>query len=401
MENKFISRDALRKRKARENETPNQRETRLAKQCGSRQQKRAREDAEEREACVARDKERKCVKLAAEMNEQHETRLSYYRERRNYLKNIQNTTDQDLNSQRQQPQQKSQDSGADGADGAEIRVAADALSESDQNLLKKFRDKVDKFKHAVCPTCKESFPSIVLIKGECRRCHSETIFLKNKNLPKKFSADNNMNPGEVPDELQGFTEIEEMLIARIFPVMSVYRLRGGQHGYRGNVINFPQDVQEFATKLPRHPSSLDVLVIRRKSESNPEAFRDFRVRRLKVACALIWLKENNRYYADITIDHEVLRSLPNNDPIDEQLQDIEEEPDFENDEDVITRTFVPYLPPAYHEDVAIKNTLDRVQDNNRPITWPQMNSNPVNEFQTSGYIACAFPSLYPTGNADL
>uniref|UniRef100_U9TU85 Helitron helicase-like domain-containing protein n=1 Tax=Rhizophagus irregularis (strain DAOM 181602 / DAOM 197198 / MUCL 43194) TaxID=747089 RepID=U9TU85_RHIID len=61
------------------------------------------------------------------MNEQHETRLSYYRERRNYLKNIQNTTDQDLNSQRQQPQQKSQDSGADGADGAEIRVAADAL----------------------------------------------------------------------------------------------------------------------------------------------------------------------------------------------------------------------------------------------------------------------------------
>src|SRR5688572_5226936 len=30
-----------------------------------------------------------------------------------------------------------------------------------------------------------------------------------------------------------------------------------------------------------------------------------------------------------------------------------------------------------------------------------MNSNPVNEFQTSGYIACAFPSLYLTGNADL
>ncbi|PKC11816.1 hypothetical protein RhiirA5_412586 [Rhizophagus irregularis] len=38
-------------------------------------------------------------------------------------------------------------------------------------------------------------------------------------------------------------------------------------------------------------------------------------------------------------------------------------------------------------------------DNNYPITWPQMNSNPVNEFQTLEYIICAFPSLYPTGNA--
>jgi hypothetical protein len=72
--------------------------------------------------------------------------------------------------------------------------------------------------------------------------------------------------------------------------MSVYRLRGGQHGYQENVINFPQDVQEFASRLPRHPSLLDVLVIHRQSASNAEAFRDFRVRRNKVTQALIWLK---------------------------------------------------------------------------------------------------------------
>ena len=56
-----------------------------------------------------------------------------------------------------------------------------------------------------------------------------------------------MDPGKVPEELQGLTEIEEMLIARVFPVMSVYKLRGGQYGYHGNVINFPQNVKEFAT----------------------------------------------------------------------------------------------------------------------------------------------------------
>ncbi|PKC05887.1 hypothetical protein RhiirA5_293827, partial [Rhizophagus irregularis] len=137
----------------------------------------------------------------------------------------------------------------------------------------------------------------------------------------RFSKGNNMDPGEVPDELQNLTEIEEMLIARVFPMMLVYKLRGGQHGYRENVINFPQNVQELATKLPRHPSSLDVLVIRRHSASNPEVFRDFRVCRNKVIRALNWLKENNRYYADIIIDYEVLRSLPIDGSIDDQLRD--------------------------------------------------------------------------------
>ena len=55
MNNKFTSRDTLRKRKARENETPSQRETRLAKQRESRQRKRANKNVEEREARLARD----------------------------------------------------------------------------------------------------------------------------------------------------------------------------------------------------------------------------------------------------------------------------------------------------------------------------------------------------------
>ncbi len=33
--------------------------------------------------------------------------------------------------------------------------------------------------------------------------------------------------------------------------------------------------------------------------------------------------------------------------------------------------------------------------------WPQINGNSVNKFQTSGYIVCAFPTLYLTGCADL
>src|SRR6185436_3185858 len=144
------------------------------------------------------------------------------------------------------------------------------------------------------------------------RCHCETF-------PKKFSSENDMDPGEVPEELQGLTEIEEMLIARVFPVMSVYRLRGGQHGYRGNVINFPQNVKEFATHLPQSPLQLDVLIVRRNSVNNSE-FRDFRVRCSKITRALYWLKKNNCYYKDIIIDNEILKSLPVDGFVDNQLQ---------------------------------------------------------------------------------
>jgi hypothetical protein len=80
---------------------------------------------------------------------------------------------------------------------------------------------------------------------------------------------------------------------------------------------------------------------------------------------------------------------------------IAEELNHENEDDVITRTFVPFLPSTLQEDVAIKNALDRMQSENNPIAWPQINSSPINEFQTPGYIACAFPTLYPTGCADL
>ena len=39
-----------------------------------------------------------------------------------------------------------------------------------------------------------------------------------KDLPNKFSSGNNMDPGEVPEELQDLTEIEEMLISKIFNI---------------------------------------------------------------------------------------------------------------------------------------------------------------------------------------
>ncbi|CAG8631968.1 18938_t:CDS:1, partial [Gigaspora rosea] len=51
------------------------------------------------------------------------------------------------------------------------------------------------------------------------------------------------------------------------------------------------------------------------------------------------------------------------------------------------RSFVLFLPLTSREDVAINNALDCIESGNSPITWPHIDSNPVNEFQTPGYIA--------------
>jgi len=126
---------------------------------------------------------------------------------------------------------------------------------------------------------------MVINKEKCRHCHLD------KNSPKRFSAENNMDSGDVPEQLKDLTEIKEMLIAQVFTVVSVYKLHGGQHGYHENVINFAQDIREFTTRLSCHLSSLDILIIRHQSANDLTKFKNFTVRHAKVARALLWLKK--------------------------------------------------------------------------------------------------------------
>ena len=99
-----------------------------------------------------------------------------------------------------------------------------------------------------------------------------------------------------------------MLISRVLPIMSIYRLPHGQYAYGGHVINLPQDINTFVNSLPRSPSSLDVLIVRR--EGAAESHKDFKVRRSVILTALQWLVENNIYYRDVTIDETTLSQLP-------------------------------------------------------------------------------------------
>ena len=77
----------------------------------------------------------------------------------------------------------------------------------------------------------------------------------------------------------------------VMPIMSVYRLPQGQYGH---VVNLSQDVASFVQSLPRLPSELDVIVVRKEGAN--KSHRDFRVRRAVVHRALQWLVTPNQYY---------------------------------------------------------------------------------------------------------
>ena len=91
---------------------------------------------------------------------------------------------------------------------------------------------------------------------------------------------------------QCLTQVEEMLISAVLPIMSLYyRLPHGQYGYSGHVINLPHYVGSFGNSLLRLPSELDIIVVRK--EGATQSHRDFRVRRSVVLRVLQCMAASN------------------------------------------------------------------------------------------------------------
>ena len=191
-----------------------------------------------------------------------------------------------------------------------------------------------------------------------------------------------------------------MLIARTCPLMSVYRKHGGQHGYKGHVLNLPQDIQGFLNRLPCHVNQLPILVVRRQGAENTHA--DFRVRRAKIMAALQWLHLNNPFYRDITIDYAALQNLPE-DGIPSNLPTFEEhEANTEEGEDAQSEhvhdgnSFLPLPRKEPTEECTIRSIINGKD----LIDWPDIAGHAINEFRTPGLATMTFPTLFPYGTGD-
>ncbi|KAE9393323.1 hypothetical protein BT96DRAFT_829428, partial [Gymnopus androsaceus JB14] len=97
-----------------------------------------------------------------------------------------------------------------------------AVRPSEKALIDNFRASLDGIKLEDCTTCFEQGFDLGLNGGdECSRCW------KDKEGTKKWSAANKVHPAhEIPPCLKGLTEIEEMLIACVKPLMQVRYTKG-------------------------------------------------------------------------------------------------------------------------------------------------------------------------------
>ena len=200
-----------------------------------------------------------------------------------------------------------------------------------------------------------------------------------------------------------------MLISPVLPIMSIYRLPHGQYSYSGHVINLPQDIASFANSLPRLPSDVNVLVVRREG-SDQSTHHDFRVRRDIVLHALQWLLANNKYYKHITINFSALNSLPEDDNLSSlssvtlpgvgnsnEMAELQQQEDSYHSQ--LVSSFVPLVANRSTEQETIEQSI-RHSDAPSTVPWPASGENPINEFTNEGYMSSAFPTLFPTGDAD-
>ncbi|KAK3926417.1 THAP domain-containing protein 11 [Frankliniella fusca] len=250
----------------------------------------------------------------------------------------------------------------------------------------KFESVMDTLEWRTCNQCKEKFFAKKSSKRGC--CHSKPICLA-------LSKENGFDPGDVPPQLQNLSSIEEQLISIIHPVVQVCKVKGHQYSYKGNIINFPQDVKTFATKLPHNIHELKS-VIKVRTSKDPTNFKDFHVRGDVVRNALVWLQANNPYYFDIQISDHNLNLLPKDGNVYESIQgldlEVEDEELENNDEDdTVTESNVPmFSVPGEQEQIA------------SIIDWPRIGKTPVDEFkEVDGYVVKAFPTLFPRGVCDL
>ena len=195
--------------------------------------------------------------------------------------------------------------------------------------------------------------------------------------------------------------------------MSLYRLPHGQYAYSGHVINLPQDIASFVNSLPRLPSELDVIVVRKEGAS--DSHRDFRVRKSVVLSALQWLLANNKYYRSVRINPDALALLPEDGNLtglrSVTLDSTTEEQATPSTQDVdpydahLPGSFVPSTTRRLTEQETVRQCVQERQSDQQPVapptlSWPTSGGTPINEFNTEGYMSCAFPTLFPTGVAD-
>jgi hypothetical protein len=214
-------------------------------------------------------------------------------------------------------------------------------------------------------------------------------------------------PNQIQKDLEEMTQIEEMLIAPIMPIMSVYRLSGGRLINSGYCASFSQDIQPICDQLPKLPKDISLIVVQKKTKENSN--KDFICNRYRLERILRFIIANNKVWQrkGIAISMDNLNALPLN-GVPEGLNVVwenEEEPEIPQRDNgpVITENIDHQVDDeeesinhAYIEvDFEEAQQIDKIKTKiNIPIN---QENKAINEFDYDGILTLAFPKLFPIG----
>lgn len=102
-----------------------------------------------------------------------------------------------------------------------------------------------------------------------------------------------MDPCEQPNVLQLLTQVEDMLIAHVNPILQVTHAHCGQYKYSGHTISFPQDITTITKYFPHKIKYLDLIIVLRTNRHGKHY--DFYVSRSHVQNVLAYKIQYDPY----------------------------------------------------------------------------------------------------------
>ena len=232
----------------------------------------------------------------------------------------------------------------------------------------------------------------------CNKCKKS---LQQKKIP-AASQFNDMKVAKVPLALRELNTLEERLISKATVFMKMVILpRGGQRAVRGQVINFPSDVDGIVSQLPRPPSGEDIVYVQRpdsttdmECQSVERGGRYLRYRYSRVMGALGWLKMNNPLYEDVVING-VTEDMFDDE---EDSNGCGESEDAHAHSEELQESGVVRLDVLHPNIPAVELLQEENAAHGRVHQLQRVTATPLSIFQDRHNLEVqAFPTLYPDG----
>ena len=289
-----------------------------------------------------------------------------------------------------------------------------------------------------CPVCHGVFMNSTNTKKgktslkRCEHCtktrSTSESDLINKNFLPIWTDSNGSIRYDLPSELQDLSLAERLLIQKIAVLIPVVHMYQGQLGLNGHSVMFRKDLSVLCNELPRIKVDL-IHVIREINLSDGSSGiqnQIFTVRRKKVLAALFWLKKFHTDYRNITIVEENLDWIgtgdegllgPTNVVLHEQntakTSTIQHESVAEAQTDPVTpgATVQTYgtarstCSDSHNpENIALIAELKKSVNNKKQkipsLMFPQIDTQPIDEYSIENVFAQAYPWLFPGGKGD-